>query len=775
MRIGATVPATDFPFTRRNPYEKTKGALSLLLILAMLTVALATFFPAAVSAEGEEIQNLGYQSSSNFAIGGESTDLRFLFTVGSLHYSEVGFVFSFEEYGLNKTPEIGATGCFKVAVNKVYSTIRAGGEPQNAPDGRWWVAAKLTNIPFANFCDWIYVRAFVTDNEGTRYSDAVKLNVLTANRGEGESINEAIGTSSTGSNAYIDCKRNIYTDVLDSGAKTFCPTAENPTGNDLLIEYSVLYNEYLVQYLKNDNGPSVTARIGKEDFSKNSPLSWWTPCANCYDCYCVYPGGFESTAHIETPVSDGEVTTPVGMVSSGGTYTDYPNIGGSDPENPEYGWHRIGFRIHEEVTALPTANTEAEYLITVTTYVDGVAVAKLQGPLNDDRTANYLYTATYNASSGKVEYTDIGSDKYVFLYRMKYKGITASSDKDKHFAYCVFADAIASCGKEFVQQVERVVPVDYGPHDGGYRAANEKGMAEGNRYYRIVPDDVPDFSGSISVMSYNIEVYDKDHGTGWDGRDYEKALETVLYESPDIVGFQEVNSNWDESLASAAAAGGYTRLTGDYTKKYSWEKNEIFFKTSKFTKIAEGTKNYRDTAAELGVPNTENADQSLDTIYRIFHYVVLQEKSSGKRFLVVNTHLYYGSTGHGAEEHDKVRRYEIRTLLAWLASQAANLPAYQIVLGDMNAYFRSNNGGKANMDLYSDGGFVRTSAAAEIKYDVGGTLANNGRSTRQEYVFDYILTRGNIDTAYYTVVPNPIDDGKYPSDHIPVLAKIYLR
>ena len=52
----------------------------------------------------------------------------------------------------------------------------------------------------------------------------------------------------------------------------------------------------------------------------------------------------------------------------------------------------------------------------------------------------------------------------------------------------------------------------------------------------------------------------------------------------------------------------------------------------------------------------------------------------------------------------------------------------------------------------------------------------NSRSVREEWIFDYILTKGNLDAAYYTVVDNPIDtDGKYPSDHVPVLAKIYLR
>lgn len=743
-------------------------ALSLFLILAMLVTLFAALLPVAVSAgdpEPEEIQDFGYQSSADFAIGGVSTDLRFLFTIGSLDYDEVGFVFSFENYGNNTTPTVGGSGCYKVSVDTVYRSVIADGEPNDAPAGRWWVAAKLTNIPFASYYEWIYVRAFVTDGSGTRYSAAKKLSALKANRGSGEEIHEAVGTSSTGSGSVIEYKRNIYTDVLNSGAKHFYPDASNNfEGNDLLIEYSVFFNQYLVNYLKHDNGPCVTSRIANENYSSDSAFSWWSPCANCKDSDCAYAGGFDVILTLNTPVSDAEVTTPVGMTSAGGGYADYPNIGGSDPENPEYGWHRIGIRIHEEVTTPPTAQSGAGYLFTVTTYIDGTAAFKMQGVLS--KPENYLYTATYNAGTGEVEYNDIGAGKYVFIYRMKYQGNSTGKDNS---AYCVFADADATCGKEFSQTVEHVIPVEEDPNDGGYRADNEKGIS-GPRYYRIVRENET-FPGSISVMSYNIEGYGHG-GDGWDGRDPSKAIQTVRDVSPDVVGFQEADTYWS-SYFSALTSNGYSRLQGDSTTdKGEWV--DIFYKTAKFTKISEGTYKYKSVASSLSVPNTESADQSKDTHGRIFHYAVLQETASGKKILVVNTHLHYGGTGSGHEEDDKVRRYEIRTLLAWLETQRATYPN-QIVMGDMNSHYKSGQG-KVNMALYTDAGFVKTSSAAGVRYDVGGTLANS-RTTRPEWIFDYILTRGNIDTAYYTAIPNKIDNGgtTYPSDHIPILAKIYLR
>ena len=284
---------------------------------------------------------------------------------------------------------------------------------------------------------------------------------------------------------------------------------------------------------------------------------------------------------------------------------------------------------------------------------------------------------------------------------------------------------------------------------------------------------------AFTVMSYNIAVYDGPKGgKGWEGRNPEKVTETVLSVLPDVIGFQEVNqkgeNGWDSYLASLATEGGYTRLTGNYCA-YDFEKNEIFFKTSKFTLKTEGTLSFKTAATLLGVANTESANNKLDNVDRIFHYAVLQSKSSGRKILVVNTHLHYGGTGSGHEEDDKVRRYEIRTLLAWLETQKANYPD-QIVLGDMNSHYKGSGQGAVNMRVFTDGGFKMSRTEAKIKGDVGGTLAEQNRTTRPQWIFDYILTKGNVGAAYFTVVNNPIDTGStYPADHIPVLAHLYLK
>ncbi len=753
-------------------------ALSLFLILAMLVTLFAALLPVAVSAgdpepEAEEIQDFGYQSSADFTIGGKSTDLRFLFTIGSLDYDEVGFVFSFEDFGDVATPTVGGAGCYKVGTQTVYTSITADGKKLAAPNGRWWVAAKVTNIPQNQFCSWIHVRAFVTKNAETTYSDAVKINPYQANRGDGEKISELYTKKSDKSTHYFNEFVNVYKDVLDKGAECFHPTNDNPTGNDLLIEYSVLWNNSIANFNKSTTKSVKSYLCDAGDHTKQAPLAYWSPLDGIEGNDCQYAGGFEWCGSFVTPISDGEVTTPAGMVSADGDYADYPNVTGADQNNPEYGWHRIGLRYHEEVTnadALKTdltpGATPAVYALTMTIYVDGVAIAKLGASdctTGSDRDCK-LYTAQSDGAGGIV-YTDIGSDVDLCIFEI------AGQNAGSKTAVFVVAEPYASCGKNFVQTVERVdSPTSFYYRDGG----NTGRLA--STYYRVADDSFPD---SISLMSYNIEIYGGTSGDrGWDGRDPAKVAETILSESPDIVGLQEVNQGqshgWNDTLDSLAAAGGYTRLEGEYTGRYDFEKNEIFYKTSKFTKLAEGTKTFKQAAIDLSVPNDESADQSLDNVDRIFHYAALQETSSGKKILVVNTHLHYGGTGEGHEADDKLRRYEIRTLLAWLETQRATYPN-QIVMGDMNSHYKTGQG-KVNMELFRDAGFARTVSSAGVKYDVGGTLSKSSRSARDQWIFDYILTRGSIDTAYYTVVPNPIDEGgKYPSDHVPILAKIYVR
>ena len=155
---------------------KRRG-LSFLLILAMLFVSVAVVLPVATSADPAEFADFGVQKLASLDLAGDDdTDLRFVFTVGSLDYTEAGFVFS----KTNAAPTIDGDACYKKAVTAVHSRIVADGDTLTADSGRFWVAVKMTDVPHAYFDGALYVRPFVTDGEGTRYADAALTSVCKA-------------------------------------------------------------------------------------------------------------------------------------------------------------------------------------------------------------------------------------------------------------------------------------------------------------------------------------------------------------------------------------------------------------------------------------------------------------------------------------------------------------------------------------------------------------------------------------------------------------------
>ena len=241
------------------------------------------------------------------------------------------------------------------------------------------------------------------------------------------------------------------------GDKHFYPDETNGNlGNDLLIEYSVLWNDTLLN-LDGSTKPYVTSRIANSSGTTQTSMCYFSPTENITGSDCKYAGGFETTGHMSS-YSDGEVTSPS---MSGNNYSSYPNLGGADQANPEWGWHRVGIRIHQNVTNLSavmedtTGATAAVYDVIVTLYIDGVPVSKLSGLGEGDKTnyqsANYLYSVKSDGKGG-VTYEDNTNDgRYVFALLFD-----SNKPKSGTTAYWVDADVNYTCGQTFAQQVRKV-------------------------------------------------------------------------------------------------------------------------------------------------------------------------------------------------------------------------------------------------------------------------------------------------------------------------------
>ena len=278
----------------------------------------------------------------------------------------------------------------------------------------------------------------------------------------------------------------------------------------------------------------------------------------------------------------------------------------------------------------------------------------------------------------------------------------------------------------------------------------------------------------ISVMSYNIEIQKDNNDPGV--RNTALTVLTPQFWGTDIVGLQEVDSEWDSDLTTYF--GGYSRVQGD-TTRHDWA--ELFYKSTKFNELSSGYKSY----SLLGnlYPNVpkNGADPTRDTKNRHFTYALLKDKETGKKILAISTHLHLhhhaGEKG-SLEANALLRDYEIRLMLAWIADQTGYDAV--VVLGDMNTHYLTGRG-KTTINIFkNEGSFAVARDSAQAKGDIDGTLVKDSapgtRNLREQYIFDLILTKGSVETSYYTVFDNKFDNGgtSYPSDHVPVFAILII-
>ena len=400
-----------------------KKAVSLLLILAMLTVLLAALVPIVSTADGDEIQDFGYQAPTDYSMIDATSNLRFVFTVSAeklAGYTSVGFVFS----KTDDTPSI-EEGCATYPATTVYRSITADGKKQDAPDGRYWVAVKLTNIPRSYFDGTIYVRAFVTDGEGTRYSSSESISVWEAHPAIEYHSNWDLATRNASdysiqnpdypaNNDYktFGIKKDVKS--LWTGNIRYFPKDNNAyAGNDLLIEFSFLYNDTMsnasdgtltVMYIQNNNVFNINLETGL--ISNNT-----------------------RTGDIVLYKADDSGNIPIGG----------------------YGWHRFGVRIHQNPI---NANGVEDYQIVATAYLDGEKILEV------DKTA-YAKTKTGSYTgklfdlepyTNRMIYGAIPNDKKCDAYVMIEKIYKSSANP----GYLVLQDLSFSCGQTFKQQVTKV-------------------------------------------------------------------------------------------------------------------------------------------------------------------------------------------------------------------------------------------------------------------------------------------------------------------------------
>ena len=259
----------------------------------------------------------------------------------------------------------------------------------------------------------------------------------------------------------------------------------------------------------------------------------------------------------------------------------------------------------------------------------------------------------------------------------------------------------------------------------------------------------------LTVMTFNIRTSGGNDGeNGWVHR-RTLVAEAIGRLAPDVAGLQEALDVQVEYLASALP--GYRWLGADRGLNGGTGLSEytpIFYRRDALIPIEYGTF-WLSPGADGPTGTGWRRNVSRIVTWARFHH-----RESGRRFYVFNTHL---TLRRGQRQIDSARR---------IAARVAALPPGSpvVVTGDFNAmaeidetWFAATGQGLRDAWLLADERIGPPRTSNDFR---SPELANPGR-------IDWILVSGAIGVqSVETIVVD--DNGRYPSDHYPVVARLDL-
>lgn len=268
------------------------------------------------------------------------------------------------------------------------------------------------------------------------------------------------------------------------------------------------------------------------------------------------------------------------------------------------------------------------------------------------------------------------------------------------------------------------------------------------------PSGPPD---GIMVMTFNLR-YDNpgDGPNAWPLRK-DMAAATILFHKADIVGMQEALRGQISDLETLLP--GYAWIgVGRDDGKDGGEFNPVFYSRQRLRVAEQATFWLSATPEAVGSRGWDGACNRLVT------WAKFDEIASGRSFYVFNTHF----------DHVGVvaRRESAGLLLRRIAAIAGNGPA--VVTGDFNCPpsgepYRILVAGVEGASPLLD---ARSASATPL---YGGSRSFNGFKpiTGPGEIIDHIFVRGGLSVARSGVIADTWD-GRFVSDHFPVLAEILL-
>jgi len=261
----------------------------------------------------------------------------------------------------------------------------------------------------------------------------------------------------------------------------------------------------------------------------------------------------------------------------------------------------------------------------------------------------------------------------------------------------------------------------------------------------------PDPAAPINVASYNLRYNNPGDGANaWPAR-REMVRSLIAYHEFDIIGTQEGLADQIADLAQMAQFDhvGVGRDDG----KDAGEHSAIFFRKSRFALLSKGDFWLSET------PDRPSLGWDATCCNRIVSWARLRDRSSGKVLFVFSAHFDH--------EGKVARRASADLLLRKIAEIARGEPA--ICVGDFNSTPETPQIGAMSKAMRDAAQVSKLPA-----YGPGGTYNGFRLDAPMADRIDYIFVDRHFDVLKYAVLSDSLN-GRYPSDHHPVVARVLLK
>lgn len=259
-------------------------------------------------------------------------------------------------------------------------------------------------------------------------------------------------------------------------------------------------------------------------------------------------------------------------------------------------------------------------------------------------------------------------------------------------------------------------------------------------------------SQELTVASFNLRYDNRnDSGNRWSSR-LPAVAGLIRFHGFDVFGTQEGLLNQLKDLKIALPEYDYYGKGRDDGRDKG-EHSAIFFQKEKFALLAQGDFWLSETPEKPG----PGWDAQLN---RICSWVKLTDK--------INQTVCYFFNVHYDHQGTKAREESSKLLLRKIPEIAGDNPV--ILMGDFNgghesSWYQTLAGSALLMDTYK---------RSPIIYANNGSFNGFGSQLNNEEIIDHLFTSKGFSVLKWGVLTDTYH-GKYPSDHFPVMAKLWFN